>query len=231
MKLSAKAALLCGLAVELFVFVFFYSIGERPLTALSSAKAGSRPLVLLDAGHGGEDGGACGEDGTLEKDVNVAITNALGDLLSFCGCRVSYTRTDDRSIGEGDTVRERKVSDMHARLALYDAADLAISVHQNKFGSASCRGAQFFYGAVSPESRVLAETMRSQFVTLLQPDNTRELKPGGDNVFLLYKTVTPAVLAECGFLSNPDELCQLKTDAYRKSVAFALAAGILQYLS
>ena len=231
MKLSAKAALLCGITVELIVFVFFYSIGERPLTALSSTEAAARPLVLLDAGHGGEDGGACGEDGTLEKDVNVAVTNALGELLTFCGCRVSYTRTDDRSIGQGDTVRERKVSDMHARLTLYDAADLVVSVHQNKFGSASCRGAQFFYGAVSPESRVLAETMRTQFVTLLQPDNTRELKPGGDNVFLLYKTTSPAVLAECGFLSNPDELRHLKSDDYQRSVAFALAAGVLQYLS
>ncbi len=228
MKQTAKAAFLWTLVIECAVVLFAAAVGTRPQTAVT-APADSRPLILLDAGHGGEDGGALAPDGTLEKDLNLDIALSTRDLLLFCGYRVEMTRDTDTVLGEGDTVRARKVSDMNARLKLYETADLVLSIHQNKFGDTACRGAQFFYSENAPESKILAETVRGQFVSLLQPDNTRELKPGDDNVFLLYKTQTPTVLAECGFLSNPDELHLLKDETYRRKVAFALFSGVVCY--
>lgn len=228
MKQTAKTAFLWSLIIECAVVLFAVTVGTRPQTA-ATAPADTRPLILLDAGHGGEDGGAVSPDGTLEKDLNLDIALSTRDLLRFCGYRVEMTRETDTVLGEGDTVRARKVSDMKARLKLYETADLVLSIHQNKFGDTACRGAQFFYSKNAPESQMFAETVRGQFVSLLQPNNTRELKPGGDNVFLLYKTQTPAVLAECGFLSNPDELRLLKDEIYRRKVAFALFSGVVCY--
>lgn len=228
-KQNAKTALFWGVLIECAVVLCAVTIGQRPQTAVT-APTDTRPLILLDAGHGGEDGGALAPDGTCEKDLNLDLTLTLRDTLTFCGCRVATTRDTDTGLGEGDTVRARKVSDMKARLALYDAADVVLSVHQNKFGDTACRGAQFFYSQNAPESQLLAETVRNRFVALVQPDNTRELKIGGDNVFLLYKTQTPAVLAECGFLSNSDDLATLKDQTSRDKIALALAGGVLDYL-
>lgn len=228
MKQTAKAALFWSVCIQCIVVLFAATVGTRPVSP-TTLSADSRPLVLLDAGHGGEDGGALAPDGTLEKDLNLSITLTLRDLLTFCGYRVELTRETDCSLGTGDTVRARKVSDLNTRLALYETADLVVSVHQNKFGDTACHGAQFFYSKNAPESKVFAETVRGQFVSLLQAENTRELKPGGDNVFLLYKTRTPAVLAECGFLSNPEELRLLKDETYRRKVAFALFSGVVCY--
>ena len=230
MKQTVKTALCWGALIECAVVLVAVTVGNRPVTA-TATPADPRPLVLLDAGHGGEDGGALAPDGTLEKDLNLDIVLTLRDTLTFCGCRVATTRDTDAGLGEGDSIRARKVSDMKARLALYDAADVVLSVHQNKFGDTACHGAQFFYSQNAAESKLLAETVRNRFVTLLQPTNTRELKVGGDNVFLLYKTTTPAVLAECGFLSNPDDLATLQDKAHRDQIALVLASGVLNYLA
>ena len=233
MKPTLKTALFWGVFLECAVLLFVSLSATRPKTqpAASTTPADARPLILLDAGHGGEDGGALAPDLTAEKDLNLDITLALRDLLTLCGYRVELTRDDDRSLGNGNTVRARKVSDMNARLALYNRADLVLSIHQNKFGDSACHGAQFFYSTNAPESQVLAECLRGRFTALLQPENDRELKAGGDKVFLLYKTTTPAVLAECGFLSNPDELAALKDETYRGQVAFALLCGVLDYFA
>lgn len=227
MKQTVKTALFWGVLIECAVLLVAVTVGKRP--EVTTTAADTRPLILVDAGHGGEDGGAVAPDGTLEKDINLDVALTLRDMLAFCGYRVALTRETDVCLGEGDTVRARKVSDMKTRLTLYDSADLVLAVHQNKFGDTSCHGAQFFYSKNAPESQVFAETVREQFTALIQPNNTRELKPGGENVFLLYKTTTPAVLAECGFLSNPDELAALKEKTYRQDTAFALCCGVLCY--
>lgn len=230
MKTCVKTALFWGILVECAVVLIAAAVGQRPAKRVETS-ADTRPVILLDAGHGGEDGGALAPDGTTEKTLNLDITLTLRDMLCFCGYRVELTRDTDETRGTGDTVRERKRADMRARLALYNAADLVLSVHQNKFGDTACHGAQFFYSNNAPESRVFAETVRQQFVTLLQPENTRELKSGDERVFLLYKTTTPTVLAECGFLSNPDELAALKNETYRRDIAFALCSGVVCFMA
>ena len=185
------------------------------------------PHIVIDAGHGGEDGGAVAPDGTVEKEINLQVACCLCDLLQVFGYRVSMTRQTDTMVHtEGATLRERKVSDMKHRLAMIETADLTVSIHQNKFAVEKYSGAQVFYGTGHPDSRVVAESIRTAVVALLQPDNTRPLKAGESSVYLLSHATTPMVLVECGFLSNKAELGKLKDPVYQRQLAFAVMCGV-----
>lgn len=202
-----------------------------PRVEKTAALATAEVYVLVDAGHGGADGGATGVDGTAEKAVNLGVARTLSALLRVMGVRTGMTREDDRSIHtEGDSLREQKVSDMHNRLAMYEEAALVVSVHQNHFSEAKYDGAQVFCAPQHPQSRVLGAAVRESVLSLLQPDNTRQLKTADDSVFLLSNTTVPAVLVECGFLSNPAECAKLAEIAYQRQMAFALAGGVFSFL-
>ena len=210
------------------VLLMTVSFGRTERHGSASAPVHGSPHVLIDAGHGGADGGAQAADGTLEKDINLAVSGSLGDLLRVMGYTVSHTRTADQMIHtEGNSLRERKVSDMKNRLALVEQADLTVSIHQNKFPQTQYSGAQVFYGTATAESGRFAESVRQSIVSLLQPNNTRELKKGDSNIYLLSNATRPIVLVECGFLSNLSELALLKTSEYQHRMAFAIAGGIL----
>lgn len=224
MKATATDIAIVLVGAALAVTVALGVTGRRG----ASACVDTAPHILIDAGHGGADGGAEGADGTLEKDINLAIARPLGDLLRVMGYTVSYTRTEDTMVGAvGDTLRERKVSDMKNRLALIEQADMTVSIHQNKFPQTKYSGAQVFYGTGSADSRALAESIRSSIIAFLQPTNTRELKQGDGSVYLLKQATQPVVLVECGFLSNETEREKLKTREYQLQMAFAVAAGVL----
>lgn len=216
------AAICCLLAASLWLLSAF-----SVLTAASSAPR----LLLIDPGHGGEDGGAQAADGTLEKNINLAVGLNLRDMLRVWGIPVEMTRQEDVSIGSptDSTVRSRKSRDMHRRLELYQTASAVISIHQNHFSAAQYHGAQMFYSANHPDSRRLAECLRFSVVSGLQPDNTRELKQATDGIYLLYHAQCPAVLVECGFLSNPEERDQLKKAEYQQQMAWCIMTGYLRY--
>ncbi len=188
------------------------------------------PFILIDPGHGGADGGTMGEDGTLEKDINLCIATPLVDMLRFFGYSVQMTRESDVSIHDPEvtTIKQQKISDMHNRLAMYEQAVLTVGIHQNFYPVAKYSGTQLFYATEHPESRVIAEAIRSAVVPALQPENTRELKKGTD-IFLLEQTTRPAVFVECGFLSNPGELANLKSVQYQRKMALAIAVGVCEY--
>ena len=211
--------------------VAFFCMKTNPHTVTQTELAAN--TLLIDPGHGGEDGGTMAQDGTLEKNINLAIALELRDMLQVCGVPVSMTRQADVSIHDPDcdTVRRKKVSDMYNRLALYEQAKTVIAIHQNHYGVAKYHGAQVFYSANRPEGQLLAESVQKSLVTRLQPDNSREIKKATDGIFLLYHTKCPAILVECGFLSNPTEREQLKTSAYRQQLAFAVMAGYFEYIS
>ena len=194
----------------------------------ASAMAG---VVLIDPGHGGFDGGTTAEDGTVEKYLNLAISLCLRDLLTVCGVSVMMTRDTDCGL-EGDStasIRDRKVSDMANRLALYEAADTVISIHQNYFTQLQYSGTQLFYSRNNESSVVLAQEIRRMVVGWTQPENTRELKIAGESIYLLHRTSSPAVLVECGFLSHPEEREKLKLPVYQQQLAFAIMAGYWNY--
>ena len=165
------------------------------------------PRIVLDAGHGGEDGGAAAASGMLEKEVNLSITLVLQNLLEASGFQVVMTRDADVDLGEKSlsSVRERKVSDLHNRRKLLEETQnpMLISIHQNFFTEPQYSGAQIFYSTNLPESETLSSAIQNRIVSLLQPENKREIKPAGESIYLLRNAQCPAVIVECGFLSNP----------------------------
>lgn len=194
-----------------------------------------RPHVVLDPGHGGMDGGAIGCDGSVEKDINLEISLGLRELLGVMGYDVTMTRDSDISLGEGKggTIREQKRADLAARLEIMDADPDAVvlMIHQNQFTQSRYHGAQMFYGPKDEQAKQLATNLRGSITELLQPDNTREIKPATDDVWLLMQCENPIVMVECGFLSNPEECALLQDTQYQRQMAFAIAAGLANTLS
>lgn len=226
--LSAAIILLC-----LSVFLFLMLRSTRRITLETAAPVRTLPPVLIDPGHGGEDGGAVSGD-VLEKHINLAVSHDVADLLRLCGYTVSMTRdTDDALTNEGEDVRKRKYNDMKMRLDLYNATpdNVVVSIHQNKFDAAASHGAQVFFSPNHPNSAVLAEALRKSVTGMLQPDNTRTCKTAGKEIFLLKNARVPAVIVECGFISNQQERELLVTDDYQKQLALAIAAGLMNYVN
>jgi N-acetylmuramoyl-L-alanine amidase len=180
------------------------------------------------------DGGAVGVNGELEKDINLAIVLNLRQLLEFSGFNVVLTRDTDRSMhSEGVTgIRNQKVSDMANRRAVVDAHpnSLFFSIHQNRFTDPQYHGAQMFHTTMNPENARLAQILQDSFAEL-QSGNDREIKQIDNDLYLFKAAAQPAVLIECGFLSNPDEAARLNCPDYQRRVAFAIYQGIMQYLA
>lgn len=188
-----------------------------------------KKTVILDAGHGGFDGGASAGD-VLEKDINLKIALFLADHLRLLGYDVILTREDDSATNdEGDRIRNKKISDMKNRLALMKSYPDAffVSIHLNKYSDSQPKGTQVFYSQKTTESKLLAQSIQQTVKELLQSDNHREIKPATRDTYLLYNASIPAVIVECGFLSNPAELALLKTEEYQKKMAFAVYCGII----
>ena len=205
--------------------------GERLAMVFSDKKDEAGAVVVIDAGHGGVDPGKVGESGALEKDINLLIAGKLRDRLEQKGLRVVMTRENDDGL-YSENASNKKREDMEARVRLISEAepDFVVSIHQNSFPDASCKGAQLFYYKDSEDSRRLAEVLQGKFSEVLQDGNTRKAKANSD-YYLLRKTACPVVIAECGFLSNAAEEALLMSDEYQEKVANALCLGILQYIS
>lgn len=219
-----------ALALTVMLYVTF-SANNRANEALSNRVYQS--TVIVDAGHGGEDGGAVGIDGTNEKDINLDIALKLEKILSFYGFNVIMTRTEDvMTCDEGlSTLRERKVSDIHNRFDIIEANpdSIFVSIHQNKFEDPNQNGTQVFYSGNNEKSKLLAESIQASVVSVLQTGNKRVVKRSGSGIYLLYHAQAPAVLVECGFISNPDEVKKLNDNTYRMKTAMLIADGILKY--
>lgn len=190
------------------------------------------PTLIIDAGHGGEDGGAVSDNGVLEKDLNLLIANDTADLLFLFGFDVTKTRNDDISLStDEDTVRFRKVADMKKRLEIFNSSEnnVVISIHQNKFTESKYYGTQIFYSPNNDKSKTLAKNIKFSVKCLLQPENERECKEADSGIYLLKNTDKPAVIVECGFISNYEECQKLLTDSYQKQMSYSIVAGFLDY--
>lgn len=225
--------------------VLFFGAGILP-DARTAAVAGSgtaagsgttAPVIVLDPGHGGEDGGASGADGTLEKDLNLAVAEALSHLLTAAGFDVRMTRTDDRLLYDlygdlSDYTGHKKTYDLRNRLrfAQEASASLFVSIHMNKFPQAKYSGLQVYYAAADG-SRTVADAVQSYTKLYLQPDNSRQTKKAGSSIYLLHRIDIPAVMIECGFLSNEAELAQLKDADYRRKLALTAACAIAESMT
>lgn len=188
--------------------------------------------VVLDAGHGGEDGGASGANGVLEKDINLAIALDLRDLLEANGVPVVLTReTDillyDRTV---DFKGRKKALDLAARRKIAEETEncIFVSIHMNAFPQKQYSGLQVWYSPNNNASITLAETVQDLAREQLQPENDRRVKPATSSIYLLHHLHVPAVLVECGFLSNPHEAEKLATEEYRQQLAFLLFLALTQ---
>lgn len=190
--------------------------------------------IIVDAGHGGMDGGTSAADGTKEKDINLSIARKLNLLLVASGYKTVMLRNDDALIGDNSlsTIRARKVSDIRKRLEVAESypESILVSIHQNYYSVPKYSGAQVFYSTNSPKSKILAQSIQDSVVNGLQPDNNRKIKSVGSDIYLLYNCTLPAVMVECGFMSNESEAEKLKTDSYQTQMALSIMQGILNYL-
>ena len=208
---------------------------RKGLPVETAAVPGYGTKILVDAGHGEPDGGAEGKSGVLEKDLNLAVARFLQGYLEQSGAEVMMTRTEDSGIFDGDSqsIRQKKRSDLTNREKMMEEseAELFISIHMNKFSDPKYSGPQVFYSRQSPDSEPLAKAVQKELVSVLNPAEERAVKPAGKDIYLLSRAKIPAVLVECGFLSNPAEEQLLLTEDYQKKTAWAIYCGILRFLS
>ncbi len=224
---------ICGALVALCfcLSVVLYDVAAMPVQAPPGAS--QKPYVIIDPGHGGIDGGAEGPGNIRESEINLQIALKLRDMLVMNGYDVIMTRDTDISIHSPDarSIRQKKTSDLHNRLDIMNSHPnaIVISIHQNKFSQSQYWGTQVFYGTQNPQSERLASIIQQNTIDMLQPENDRAYKKAYTTLFLMQNATQPAVLVECGFLSNSAELKRLCDDAYQNEMAFVLCASIIRF--
>lgn len=195
-------------------------------------KSGDMPRVIVDAGHGEPDGGAVGANGTLEKDVNLSIALKTAEVLEGKGIRAILTRTGDSGLysPEDTTLRQKKRSDMNTRLNIMknSGADLFLSIHMNSYQNSNAEGLNVFYAKNYPELEELCTLMQER-MSAVTGAQIHTVRAADTSLFLMKSPPVPSVLAECGFLSNPDEEEKLCDEMYQSKIAWALAEAIEVY--
>lgn len=216
-------ALICVLAI--FAALALSHVGKT----VSVMNAEQPITVVIDAGHGGEDGGALSVSGVAESGINLQIALRLNDFLHLMGVKTAMIRTEDVSVyTEGSTIAQKKVSDIRNRVRIIQQTPnaLLVSIHQNQYSEAKYRGAQVFY---AKGSEALAEQLQSLLIRQVDPNNHRECKQAKD-IYLMEHIDCTAVLVECGFLSNYEEEQLLRDASYQKKLIAAIGCGISAYL-
>lgn len=186
-------------------------------------------ILIIDAGHGGMDGGAVGKNGTLEKDINLSVSEYLKEIAEKNGKKVIMTRSEDKSLHTTDSakIRDQKRSDLENRRQILQSNNngIFVSIHMNQYGQESVKGAQTFYANNDP-SRILAQNIQSSLVNGLADGNKRIAKPAPSTLYIFKGCNSTAVVVECGFLSNPEEEKLLATEEYQKKLAKCIYDGI-----
>ena len=226
-----KYYLFCAVTMALMLLCAWF--GSRAVTVISESLPFMREhCVVIDPGHGGEDGGATSCTGQMESAYNLAISRKLEALLHLLGYRTRMTRTEDVSIYRtGDTIAQKKLSDLKERVRIANETDnaLLISIHQNQFRESQYSGAQVFY-AKTDGSKELGYQLQANLVASINPGSNRKSKPIS-GIYLMERIHCPGVLIECGFLSNPQEEAQLRNGEYQNKLCCVIAATLSEYLS
>lgn len=224
------------LAISLLFCFFasmFTSMGYKGLRTVTESYAVSfkdLPVIIIDAGHGGEDPGAV-DNGLIEKDLNLEIANLINTYMALNGFKTAMTRTDDRLLYNAGEEKQKKHFDIRNRKSFAENFENAVfvSIHMNKFPAEYCKGAQTFYTKLNEKSAVLAENIQNA-LKLIQSDNKRSTANSGDSIYLLSNLKMPSVLVECGFISNNNEANEFRNSNYKASIALSIYFGIIKYL-
>ncbi len=208
--------------------ILFFCISNQTIEA-SADISEFQPTIVIDPGHGGEDGGASADNNVLEKNINLDISIKLKRFLQANGFDVVMTRESDTAIYDDQSSKKR--SDLQNRVNIFNSSsdNIVISIHQNKFNQSKYYGTQIFYSTNDKHSKNLAESIKYSVTKLLQPDNERECKEFGSEIYILKNAQVPAVLVECGFLSNSAEANKLQDEEYQNQLSFAIYLGFMEY--
>ena len=221
-------------ATVLCVSLFAAYLFDSGVCYTAACAANEKRVIIIDAGHGGEDSGAIGIGEKYEKDLNLQIAFTLGAELEKRGFAVVYTRTEDKMLylPEENIKGIRKLSDLKNRIKIAQAYPeaLFISIHMNSYSSDKYSGLQAYYKPNDEESRILANYIQSGVVKDVQPDNNRVIK-SGDGLYLLENCENTSVIVECGFMSNAEELQKLCEKEYQKQLSFSIACAIIEYMN
>lgn len=184
--------------------------------------------IVIDAGHGGRDGGSVGANGSVEKELNLEYAKSLQKLLKKAGVNVVMTRDSDDGLYD-DSADNKKLSDMRKRREIINNSqpDLVISIHMNSFPLDSCKGAKTFYQIGNESSFNVAKSIQNSLNYYI--DNASKTVSPGD-YYVLNCTNYTSILIECGFISSPEEERLLNTQAYREEFVYSVYRGIIMYL-
>ena len=229
MKNRSKAEFIMAMILLLLVYVCTAKLPYEQ-AADDTVEKKEKKVILLDAGHGGTDPGKVSVTGRKEKEINLEIVLRVKKCLEKENFEVVLTRENDDGLYK-ETDSNKKVADMKRRcqIAEESRADIMVSIHQNSYSSEGVHGAQVFYYEHSEQGKKMAESIQKKFRECVDPDNGRQPK-ANDNYYLLLNVKCPAVIVECGFLSNWEEAEKLETEEYQEKVADAVCQGIVEYL-
>lgn len=223
--------------VPLYVIVVAGSLalalgGSNTVTVMvENSLIEGRSCIVIDAGHGGIDGGATSCTGVLESQLNLEIALRLRDLMGFLGYDTAMIRTTDTSVyTEGNTIAAQKVSDLKQRVNIVNSTpnSLLVSIHQNTFSDSQYSGAQVFY-AKDEDSNVLAQSIQTALIATLNPGSNRKIK-SSQGIYLMQNITSPGVLIECGFLTNPQEEAKLRDGTYQQQMVCVIGVCIAKHL-
>lgn len=205
--------------------------GAKLVSSVKGEPEEGRYHVVIDVGHGGIDSGKVSADGILEKDVNLVIAKKLKALLEQEDVSVTLTRESDTGLYQ-ESDSNKKVADLQNRCALIEKIDpdCTVSIHQNSFSSPEVKGAQVFYYGQSAEGEALAKLIQESLIERVNPENHRQAK-ANESYYLLKRTVSPTVIVECGFLSNPTEAALLTDEDYQNRLVWAIHMGVMEFLN
>lgn len=210
--------------------LFLHQKDHNTAILTSSTQNFTSKVIVLDAGHGGEDGGAVSPDGVEESHINLEVAKRIQDLLCFTGQQVVMTRTEDISLDHGEaTMRKRKAADLKQRVAIVNGIEnsVLLSIHQNSLpASPITHGAQVFWNT-QPRAQELAQAVQDTLNLCINFGNEKHTKQIPSTVYLMKHSAVPAILVECGFLSNPQETIQLQDTAHQQTLALSIVAGFL----
>lgn len=220
------------LIMTVILLVSAIVLGRQGSVTVTSMKTDQqKPIVVIDAGHGGNDPGKVGVNNALEKDINLSIAKILKTMLEAQDIEVVMTREEDMGLYDENS-KNKKAQDMKNRCSLISETNpvVTVSIHQNSYHEEYVKGAQVFYYKHSNNAKTLAEMIQQQIKTQVQPDNKRVAK-NNSSYYLLKKTDSTTVIIECGFLSNNEEASKLIDENYQQKMAWAIHLGILQYIN
>lgn len=223
-KIIINICLIFQIIIMVSLLIAFCEKFSPTIDALAFSESYKKTIVI-DAGHGGRDGGCIGVNGTIEKEINLTYATALKEVLENAGYNIIMTRTDDNALYD-ENANNKKLNDMKNRCKIINETKpiLTISIHMNSFPDSSCKGASIYYKIDDEASKNVAYNI-NKYMELKEIKEGRNIKAG--DFYILNCSSTPAILVECGFLSNKEEEIMLNTDEYRNKIINSIYAGIV----